>query len=207
MFIDEKIDSLQKVIKRKITYEELAPILGLGSGSAVRNRVYRKKPLLDFEIQKIDNAFFKTKQNETNFDTAAEFIDIPVIGGYNAANACGVKADAGVYSVSRKLLNDLGADVNSLRMVFAKGDSMHPVIESGDIMLIDLSKKEVYDGKIYCIKMESELYAKRLQKIPHKIKIISDNINKYDPVYFDFSKDSVHFEVIGEILWWSRTAS
>ena len=57
MLIDEKINSLQNLIKRKITYEELAPILGVESGNAIRNWKYRKRPLKDFEIQKIDEAF------------------------------------------------------------------------------------------------------------------------------------------------------
>lgn len=57
---------LQNLIKRKITYEELAPVLGLNSGNAVRNWVYRKRHLKDFEIQKIDDFYLsETKQNKT----------------------------------------------------------------------------------------------------------------------------------------------
>lgn len=43
MLIDEKINDLQNLIKRKISYDEVAPILGLKSGTALRNWVYRKK--------------------------------------------------------------------------------------------------------------------------------------------------------------------
>lgn len=59
-------DTLQNLIKRKITYEELAPVLGLNSGNAVRNWVYRKRHLKDFEIQKKDDFYSpETKQNKT----------------------------------------------------------------------------------------------------------------------------------------------
>gem|GEM_PF-4037006 len=52
--------------------------------------------------------------------------------------------------------------------------------------------------------MGSELFEKRLQKIPQKIKIISDNTGKYDAVYYDISNSNLHFEVIREILQRSR---
>ena len=93
-------------------------------------------------------------------------------------------------------------------MIFASGDSMTPTIEGGDSLLIDLSKREVYDGRIYCVRIEGQLYAKRLQKIPpYQIKVISDNKEKYDPFYVDFSKNiDYDFEVIGEIRWWGRVA-
>ena len=47
MLIDEKIKDLQNLIKRKVTYDELAPILGVKTGQAVRNRKSRKKPLAE----------------------------------------------------------------------------------------------------------------------------------------------------------------
>lgn len=43
MLIKEKIEALQNVIKRKVTHEELAPILGLNSGSALRNKICVKR--------------------------------------------------------------------------------------------------------------------------------------------------------------------
>lgn len=75
MLIDEKINSLQNLIKRKITYEELAPILGVESGNAIRNWKYRKRPLKDFEIQKIDDAFniVSTEQNKTSDNVTLDY--------------------------------------------------------------------------------------------------------------------------------------
>ena len=75
MLIDEKINDLQNLIKRKISYDEVAPILGLKSGTALRNWVYRKKSLKEFEIEKIDEAFgikdFKKQQNTSTEETVA----------------------------------------------------------------------------------------------------------------------------------------
>lgn len=75
VLIDKKINDLQNLIKRKISYDEVAPILGLKSGTALRNWVYRKKPLKEFEIEKIDEAFgikdFKKQQNTSTEETVA----------------------------------------------------------------------------------------------------------------------------------------
>ena len=112
------------------------------------------------------------------------------------------------YEISSKLAKDIGIVSGKTQMIFASGDSMYPTIEGGDSLLIDTSKKEVYDGRIYCVRIDGQLYAKRLQKIPpNTVKVISDNEKKYDPFYVDFSKDiSFDFDVIGEIRWWGRVA-
>lgn len=65
MLIDKKINELQNLTKRKITNNEIAKILGLGSGQAVINRVNRKQELKEFEIIKLDDAFAK-EINKTN---------------------------------------------------------------------------------------------------------------------------------------------
>lgn len=68
MLIDEKINELQNLIQRKITYEEIAKILGKKSGNVVRNWSYRKRELEEFEIQKLDEVYCnKTSQNKTDY--------------------------------------------------------------------------------------------------------------------------------------------
>ena len=84
---------------------------------------------------------------------------------------------------------------------------MMPTIEGGDSLLVDLSRTDIYDGKIYCIRIDGQLYVKRLQKIPPKtIRIVSDN-DKYRCFEIDFEKNpNYDFQVIGEVRWWGRVA-
>lgn len=206
MYIDEKIASLQNLTKRKVTYEELVPILGVNSSNALRNWAYRKRPLKDFEIQKIDEAF--NLISSQNIDCT----DIPVYGDVTASMGYGVsvyeEAQTGTYSISNKLAKDIGIDLSKSEMIFASGDSMEPTIIGGDSLLIDKSKTEVYDGRIYCVRIDGQLYAKRLQKLPpQKIKVISDNKDKYDAFYIDFTRDiDFDFAILGEVKWWGRVA-
>lgn len=221
MLIDEKKNDLQNLTKRKITYDELAPILGVKSGNAVRNWQYRKRPLKDYEIKLLDDAFCdeiknKIKRVQKDFEQIKNnfenFVSLPVKNEVTASMGYGVEVvdekQSGTYQFSKKLLNDIGANPNYSDVIFTSGDSMYPTIEGGDCLVVDKSKTDIYDGKIYCVRIEGQLYAKRLQKIPpQKIKVISDNKEKYDPFYIDFSKEiDYDFAVIGEVKWWSRVA-
>ena len=173
--------------------------------------------ILDFSVEEIQqiNAYYKVDlfNNTTQFVSVAnECTDIPVRGNVTASMGYGLtvydETQTGTYAISNRLAKDLGINLNKSEIIFAKGDSMQPTIEGGDSLLVDLTKREVHDGSIYCVRIDGELYAKRLQKIPpQKIKIISDNKEKYDAFYIDLSKNiDFDFEIIGEIRWWGRVA-
>jgi phage repressor protein C with HTH and peptisase S24 domain len=216
MLIDEKIDSLQKFTKEKITQEDIAKVLGI-TKSAVNNRIARKQALKDFEILKLDDAFKnKILKVQKDFNQIKEdfenFVNLPVKNEVTASMGYGVEVvdetQTGTYQFSKKLLRDIGANPNYSDIIFSAGDSMYPTIEGGDCLVVDKSKTDIYDGKIYCVRIDGQLYAKRLQKIPpNKIKVISDNKDKYDAFYVDLSQDvNYDFTVIGEVKWWSRVA-
>ena len=219
MRIDKKKEQLQNLIKRKITNSELATILNLGSGQAVLNRINRGTELKDFEILKLDEAF-KEEINKINQNKplktslkrdTSDCIALPVRGNVAASMGYGVdvydESQTETYFVSLQFLKEIGANTDKTEVIFAKGDSMEPTIYGGDRLFVDMSKKEIYDGKVYCIRYEGNLYAKRLQKIPTStIVVISDN-PKYESWKIDFSKElEFDFEIIGEILYWGRVA-
>lgn len=206
-------DVLQNLTKAKISQSEIAKALGKDR-SNINAKAKRGTELKLSEIRKLENYFNVdlTTSSQQDNNNEENFIDIPVRGDVCASMSSGVtvfnEEQTGVYKISRTLARDIGISANSTEMIIAKGDSMAPTIEDGDSLLIDLSKREIYDGKIYCVRIDGQLYAKRLQKIPPcKIKVISDNKEKYDPFYIDFSKNlDFDFAVIGEIRWWGRVA-
>lgn len=199
---------LLQVTKRNITQKELCQITGIDKG-AMSARAARNSKFKPDEIKKIEKAF---NVNLNNDFVNNNFIQIPVFGNVTASMGYGITVydenQTGIYEISSQLAKDIGIVSGKTQMIFASGDSMYPTIEGGDSLLIDTSKKEVYDGRIYCVRIDGQLYAKRLQKIPpNTIKVISDNEKKYDAFYIDFSKSiDFDFEVIGEIRWWGRVA-
>ena len=156
--------------------------------------------------------YFKVKFDKTGiFDEEDDCISIPVKGEVVASMGYGVtvynEMQTASYSISKKLVEDLGISRSMTEMIFAQGDSMLPTIEGGDSLLVDHSRTDIYDGKIYCIRIEGQLYVKRLQKIPPNIiRVVSDN-DKYRSFEIDLQQDSeFDFEVIGEVRWWGRVA-
>lgn len=215
MNINGLIDALQNLINTKVTQSEIAKILGKERQNISRKAKAGTELKLS-DIRKIENYFnvklITSNHNDYNNDNNEDFLKIPVRGEVYASMGSGItiydETQTGTYKISRELARDIGVNLSNTEMIFAKGDSMEPTIIGGDSLLIDLSKKEVYDGSIYCVRIEGQLYAKRLQKIPpNTVKIISDNKEKYDPIYIDFSKGiDFDFAVIGEIRWWGRVA-
>lgn len=207
MKVSEAITAIIAQKGKNITQKDIGEALGVSKQYVGQ---IKEKPLTDEQIKKLENAFQVdfTKVNKKQSDC----INIPVWSGVHASMGYGVtvydEKQTGTYAISRKLANDLGISFNASEIIFASGDSMLPTIEGGDSLLVDLNKKAIYDGKIYCVRIDGQLYAKRLQKIPPStVKVISDNNSKYDPFYVDFSKTiDYDFEIIGEIRWWGRVA-
>ena len=199
---------LLQVTKRNISQKELCEIIGIDKGT-MSARATRNSKFKPEELKKIEKAFNVDLNNNI---VNNNFIKIPVFGNVTASMGYGISVydenQTGVYEISSKLAKDIGIVSGKTQMIFASGDSMYPTIEGGDSLLIDTSKKEVYDGRIYCVRIDGQLYAKRLQKIPpNTVKVISDNEKKYDPFYVDFSKNiNFDVDVIGEIRWWGRVA-
>ena len=67
----------------------------------------------------------------------------------------------------------------ALGIIQAIGNSMHPTIDEGDLLLFQCDGSSV-EGGIYIIELEGDYYVKRLIKRP-SVKLLSDN-PIYDPI-------------------------
>lgn len=201
------IEELMGTLKKKISYSDIAAALNVTRQYA--NQIKEKE--LSVEQLKLIDLYFGTNFANSSPTSDEDCIPIPVLGEISASMGYGVcvydERQTASYSISKKLINDLGINNKQTEIIFAYGDSMMPTIEGGDSLLVDHSRTEIYDGKIYCIRIEGQLYAKRLQKIPpNKIIVISDN-TKYRSFEIDLSSNPDYdFAVIGEIRWWGRVA-
>lgn len=198
------LDRLQNLINYTPSQSELGKILGLAQTS-VSGRANRNSNFTDEELRQIEEHYnVKFVSNNVNNDC----IDISVRGNLTASLGAGVEivdeTQTGKYAVSRKLMKDVGANINTTDFIPCEGDSMQPTIQGGALLMVDRSKTEVFDGKIYCIRLNNQLMAKRLQFLPpNKVKVISDNKDKYDAFYVDLSKNlDFDFAIIGEVKWY-----
>lgn len=205
MLIDEKIDQLQNLINRKITCEELAPILGLGTGQAVRNRKNRNVPLKQFEINKIDEAFKNEIINNTKCNKFTP--ESNITGDYypDVFGSCG--GGAFVLSEKRERINipqscflEPISKVHEYSVINAVGNSMTPYINDKDRLIVQHLKtgEQIKDNRVYVFCYNNEIYVKRLSKNVNQLIIESDNKN-YDTI--KLQKDEMNdIIIIGQIV-------
>lgn len=201
MYIDEKIDSLQNLIKRRVTYEEIAHILGLNSANVLRNWKYRKKNLENYEIQIIDDAFgIKSNvfsQNTTeNTLTLTYYPDVYLSAGYGVEIYDELPEKMTLDA--RLFVTERGNKINpaNCEIVKVSGNSMYPEYRHGDRVIIDRSDTELVDGQIYAFRYKGQCYVKEINLLGDKIKCISLN-KEYDPFYITGKEE---FRVLGRLL-------
>jgi len=80
-----------------------------------------------------------------------------------------------------------------------RGDSMEPLMQDGDTILIDQSDTQVMDGKIYVVTLCDELRVKRIQKGLRGYVLRSENPRYADIPINDEDMDA--FRVHGRVRW------
>ena len=81
----------------------------------------------------------------------------------------------------QKWVNGRGLNAKDLVGLFTKGDSMEPTIADGGAIIIDKSRNQIIDSRVYVISINGDLFVKRVQRLPNGLKLISDN-KFYEPL-------------------------
>lgn len=92
-----------------------------------------------------------------------------------------------------------GFDPAKMAVIRAKGDSMEPTINDGDVILIRLKNGEAPRDGLYVLRLSDGLFVKRLQFDLGGVRIISDN-----PLYKsrDLSKEELaELDLVGRVVW------
>jgi phage repressor protein C with HTH and peptisase S24 domain len=99
-------------------------------------------------------------------------------------------------------LKSKGLRADSLRAVYARGDSMAPRIQDGDILLMDTTVGSIVDGAVYALRYDRDVRVKRLTwRFDGALIIRSDNP---DPAYRDEIVPREQLEAVnllGCVVW------
>ncbi|WP_031482966.1 S24 family peptidase [Maridesulfovibrio frigidus] len=105
------------------------------------------------------------------------------------------------YAFSLSWLQKKG-NPDCMKLMSVTGESMAPRIEDGDHILVDESQKDLYEGRIYVVRIDQEIVVKRIAKIPGKVLLISDNPEaKPQQIEIDLSDNSLSWEPVGRVLY------
>ncbi|MDO7843353.1 S24 family peptidase [Sphingomonas immobilis] len=100
------------------------------------------------------------------------------------------------------LLARLGVQPGAAAEIRASGESMAPLIQDGDLMLVDERDRRVGTASgVYVLRLDGALMVKRLSRDGPLIRIQSDN-PAAPPIA---PRDLREMEVIGRVVWLSRS--
>lgn len=101
--------------------------------------------------------------------------------------------------------NELRADPSDLYLIKVDGESMEPVLRSGDVILVNHQDNSAQRDGIYVMRIDDALLVKRLQPLPDgRLRASSDN-PAYEP--FDIERERMGdnaVSIIGRVVWTGR---
>lgn len=127
-----------------------------------------------------------------------DWVEVPRLSldasaGPGALGAQEIPFDA--FRFSPRWLREMGLEGADLTAIRVEGDSMEPLLRSGDEIFVDRNKRG-HEG-IHVVRIGDALHVKQLQaSAPGRIALISLN-KAYAPI--DLARDEV--EVIGRVVW------
>ncbi|MEO1967330.1 MAG: LexA family transcriptional regulator [Sphingomonadaceae bacterium] len=99
------------------------------------------------------------------------------------------------FRFSRRWLREMGLEGADLSAIRVEGDSMEPLLRSGDEIFVDRNKRS--GEGVFVVRIGDALHVKQLQaRPPGRIALISAN-EAYPPI--DLAREEV--EVIGRVVW------
>jgi len=98
------------------------------------------------------------------------------------------------------LADHLKVNPEEVSLIFARGDSMEPTINNGDVLLVSNKEQPIQEG-IFVIRSDSLLQVKRIQRQTGRmLRITSDN-PAYEPFTVNLADENLDFKIIGKVIW------
>ncbi len=128
-----------------------------------------------------------------------DWVEVPRLDLGAAAGAGrvpGAEAAFDTFRFSRRWLEEQGLARAELSAIRVEGDSMEPLLNDGDEILVDRSPRPFRDG-IHVVRLGDTLMVKRVASAgPGRVALLSQNF-AYPPV--EVSVEEV--EIIGRVVW------
>lgn len=124
--------------------------------------------------------------------TVRFFDDVRASAGMGCLN--GDNCEYEVLYIDRFMLpNTNSKNIDAIRV---KGDSMEPTISEDDLIFVDKNQCSIRNGKIFIIRMNDEVFVKKIFISPKGLIIKSDNED-----YPSFEVSPKDIEVLGQVIY------
>ena len=136
-----------------------------------------------------------------SFELVPELADVRLAAGDGIENHS--EDQTGVIQFRRSFLRSVGADSGKARVVYAKGNSMEPVIKDGAALLVvpneDLTIRDLAAGGVYAINYDGKMIVKTVSKDKLTGRWVARSFN---PAYHDIPlENGTPVRVLGQVVW------
>lgn len=151
-----------------------------------------------------------------------EFVEIPVIGpsedlgpdvdveipfytsvaasvGHGAANDGSGGRPPIKLRFRKTSVNRQNIDPARSMVIYVRGNSMEPLMYSGDQIMIDTSRTTIRDGELYVIRVDDDEMVKRLYRRPGDRVLVQSENPAFPP--YEVSLNEPGFTVLGQVVW------
>lgn len=141
-----------------------------------------------------ENSYVKSPRRESGAWVEVPRLDLGASAG--PGRVAGGEGAFDTFRFSRRWLTEQGLERAQLSAIRVEGDSMEPLLNNGDEILVDRSPRPFRDG-IHVVRLGDTLMVKRVASAgAGRIALLSQNL-AYPPV--EVAADEV--EIIGRVVW------
>lgn len=158
------------------------------------------------QVGKLEDFVVVGKDGEDAIPKPEEYVLVPQ---FDVHGSCGggaiidtIEVKGGLVFSKRWLKEHALPTGEDLRVIYAKGESMYPTIEDGQVLLINPHDLQPKSNKVYFICIDEQYYVKRLINMVTHWVIRSDNADKNTwPDITLTSEQLKHIEIEGRVVW------
>ena len=184
----------QIIDERRLTYAEIARAVGVTKAAVAywaKGNLPQGQNLEQLcKFLNVEPSYLQygiTGEPGGSIEIDDEMVSIPVLDIQGACGTDGrinlLKHMVTMIQVAKSwiLARCIAPNFKALHIINAYGDSMRPLIEDGDFVIVDTSKRELIGDGVYVIQANNDTFIKRVQRqINGSILLISDN-PRYKP--------------------------
>lgn len=135
------------------------------------------------------------------FEKVPELAEVRLAAGEGIENHS--EDQTGMIQFRRSFLKAVGAENGKARVVYAKGDSMEPVIRDGAALLVvpneNLTMQDVAAGGVYAINYDGKMLVKTVVRDKLTGRWVARSFN---PAYYDIPlENGTPVRVLGQVVW------
>lgn len=128
---------------------------------------------------------------------------IPVVEAYlSAGNGAFITSELvkEFLAFRKDWLTRMASNPKAVLLMSVKGPSMAPLIEDGDMVLVDTGRKRIYSDCIYAVGLGETIAIKQLHPLPNgRVRLVCPN-----PHHADDEVNLNEVRIIGQVIWFAR---